>query len=179
MLIIANSCGCNNAVIKKYELTLATWLTSNVCSRSHIPSLPHIKRIHSERSEKADRANAQEALLRQVLDEGPRRDGLRMTRDREEGAVSPRHCDAPTCSKYRVTNPPSLNHESKSRDQVTISLSMYHVTESPSTYQVIGSQLQRSSDGCVFSDSCQCGKDGRDKGPFSIYDGKIDIPARI
>lgn len=36
----------------------------------------------------------------------------------------------------------------------------------------------RDSSACVFSDSCQCATDGQ-KGPFSIYDGKIDIPVRI
>ncbi|KAG6462531.1 hypothetical protein O3G_MSEX013322, partial [Manduca sexta] len=59
----------------------------------NVPHLPDVERVHSERSEETYRTHVEEAIVRQVLDEGPRRDGLRMTQVRGESAVSTHHAD--------------------------------------------------------------------------------------
>lgn len=54
-----------------------------------------VKRLHRQRDQEADRAHSQEARVReQVLGEGARRDGLRMTQSRLESPVSSSHFDS-------------------------------------------------------------------------------------
>lgn len=161
--------------------------------RHNIPHLPDIKRIHTKRSQEADRANIEEAIRRQVLQQDAGRDGLRMTQARRQGAVSghagprPPHAGpgwrGPSAGDHTVSvllgllDIQNYNGPRVGEAGVSVSESESRTSESESrTSERERNTSERESvvtrtHSCSFSGACACSQ-----APFSIYDGKINIP---